>query len=167
MRFNVRLREPRQCCMIVLALTSKFIVRSAVAPLPADIQGAVIGVSTLSIADQRYVHELDIHQSKLYVFCGKCDSSVPHLIFDCDHPKLIEARTSFSTDSDLASIEQHILDNSKVLPAALQQGITPPLALMPDTPCWTDTMPDNMASATSAAKTPSVKKISLSGIPFP
>ena len=65
----------------------KHIYRSSVASLPADIQGAVYGVSTLSIADQGYIHELDNHQSSLCVSCGNCKSSVPHIIFDCDHPK--------------------------------------------------------------------------------
>ena len=52
----------------------KLIYRTAVASLPNDVQGAVYGVSTFSIADQAYIHELDNHQSSLCVFCCKCQS---------------------------------------------------------------------------------------------
>ena len=109
------------------------IYREAVAPLSADMRGAVFGVATLSIADQGYIHQLDHHQTGQCPFCQKCFSSVPHILFDCDHPKLVEARLNVSDDAKLATLERHILEFHS-LPSFLKHGIPPPLALMPDTP---------------------------------
>ena len=46
----------------------RHIHRSSVAAVPADTQEAVYGASTLSIADQGYVHKVDEEQSGLCVF---------------------------------------------------------------------------------------------------
>ena len=117
-----RTRTVLQQCPAV----DKLVYRAALAPLPNDIQGSVFGVSTLSIADQAYIHELDNHQSSLCVFCGKCQSSVPHIIFDCDHPKLKEARLAITDDATVANYERHILENFAALPVFLKHGIPPP-----------------------------------------
>ena len=126
--------------------------RKAVAPLSADMRGAVFGVATFSIADQAYIHQFDQHQTDQCPFCQKCSSTVPHVIFDCDHPKLVEARQNLSEDEKLAAVERHVLENSAALPPFLKHGIPPPLALMPDTPWWTNETPSELVTATNAAK---------------
>ena len=128
------------------------IYREATAPLPADVKGAVFGVATLSIADQGYIHSIDQEQTDECPFCQKCVSSVPHICFECDHPKLVEARLNFTDDPKLAYYERHILEKSWALPSYLKHGIPPPMALMPDTPWWTNEMPRGLVSATSDAK---------------
>ena len=127
----------------------KHIYRSSVAVLPVGIQGAVYVVATLSIADQGYIHTLDQEQTDECPFYQKCTSSVPHICFDCEHPKLVEARLHVSDDPKLPYYERHILENINVLPEYLKHGIPPPMALMPDTPWWTNEMPNSIVSTTS------------------
>ena len=128
------------------------IFKEAAATLSADVRGAAYGVATLSVADQSYIHQLDPNQTGLCPYCQKCPCSVPHIIFDCDHPKLIGARENFSEDAKLATIEKHILEISHALPPFLQHGIPPPLALMPDTPWWTNVASTELSNATRAVK---------------
>ena len=95
-------------------------------------------MATLSVADQSYVHRLDEEVDDLCIFCRTCTSSVPHILWHCCHPKLVAAKASFSDNVKLASIERTLIENADLLPIFLQHGIPPPLALLPNTPWWTN-----------------------------
>eukprot|EP00973_Karenia_brevis_P065111 9040803-Karenia_brevis.AAC.1 len=52
----------------------------------------------------------------------------------------------------VSQTEQHILCNVSALPLALQYGITPPLALLPDTAWWTNQVVAPLQQASKAER---------------
>ena len=98
--------------------------------LTPDQRGIMFGISTLSIADQAYLHRVDEDISDVCIFCGKCVSSVEHIYWNCDHPRLVEARNTVSDDAAQAKLERTIIENSNCLTPSLRHGIPPPLALL-------------------------------------
>eukprot|EP00973_Karenia_brevis_P064657 8982229-Karenia_brevis.AAC.1 len=67
------------------------------------------------------------------VFCGECKSSVPHVLWHCQHDALKTARHQLSHPT-----QQHIFDLIPALPTSMLYGLTPPLSLQPHSPWWTN-----------------------------
>ena len=110
------------------------IYHEAVKPLTAEQRGVTFGIATLSIADQAYLHRVNPDVPETCIFCGKTVSSVDHIYWGCDHPKLQAARTNITDDPKQGPLELTIIENSGCLPLALRYGIPPPLALLPQSP---------------------------------
>ena len=62
-------------------------------------------------------------------------------LWECQHPRLVAARRTLSSDAKVAAIEEMIVDNFRCLSTCLRYGIPPPLALLPHSPWWTNTTP--------------------------
>eukprot|EP00973_Karenia_brevis_P042132 5833459-Karenia_brevis.AAC.1 len=103
----------------------------AVEELEAHPLNVVRSIATLSSVDQSLLHRIDHNTSSLCPFCKLCTSSVPHLLWFCSHPTLVQARHAEATE-----LQKRILEHAEHLPAPIQLGIPPLLQLMPDRPWW-------------------------------
>ena len=93
----------------------------------------VHAVATLSAVDQTALCRFGAVDSDLCPFCGGCKSSVHHCIWECTHPKLVEARLVVVDEN-----EKHIIDHFQHLPLALRFGIPVKMALHPSGPWWSN-----------------------------
>eukprot|EP00973_Karenia_brevis_P007372 996976-Karenia_brevis.AAC.1 len=93
----------------------------------------VRAIASLGTVDQSLLVRFGAHTSSICPFCHAATSSISHLLWFCQHPKLVEARCNFSHED-----QRLVLDNVGLLPANLLYGIPDKMTLMPCTPWWTD-----------------------------
>ena len=96
-------------------------------------QNVVRCISTLSNVEQAMQCRIGEVTSDLCAYCKSCPSSTHHIIWECSHIKLVEARNNL-TDPTQALLLTHAAH----LPLHLLYGIPPPLALLPSSPWWTN-----------------------------
>eukprot|EP00973_Karenia_brevis_P064224 8925247-Karenia_brevis.AAC.1 len=90
-------------------------------------------IASLSSVDQSLLHRFNDSVTETCIFCQNCKSSIHHILWECSHEALVKARTTHSSNE-----QQHVLDVISLLPLAMKYGLTPPLALLPHSPWWTN-----------------------------
>ena len=88
-------------------------------------------VSTLSAVDQAALQRFHKHESNICIFCHKCVSSPHHIYWECDHPKLAEARGQSEHPMEECLIQYH-----SHLPLQLLYGIPPKMQIQPGSVFW-------------------------------